>query len=121
MVRKVLFNKPKPKIIQYRKYKNFSNETFMHELESALSIVSQVWFGTFKITVDNIFQKLTLIKKRYVQANQPSFMINKIHKEVMRRRRLRNKFKDPKTDADKIAHKKQHNYCYSDAKRKKAY
>ena len=54
MVRKVLFNKPKPKIIQYRKYKNFSNETFMHELESALSIVSQVWFGTFKITVDNI-------------------------------------------------------------------
>ena len=42
MVRKVLFNKPKPKIIQYRKYKNFSNETFMHELESALSTVSQV-------------------------------------------------------------------------------
>ena len=38
-------------------------------------------------------------------------MINKIHKEVMRRRRLRNKFKDPTTDADKIAYKKQHNYC----------
>ena len=111
MVRKVLFNKQKPKIIQYGKYKYFSNETFMHELESALSIVSQVWFGTSKITVDNIFQKRILIKKRYVRANQPSFMINKIHKEVMRRRRLRNKFKDPTTDADKIAYKKQHNYC----------
>ena len=36
-VMKVFYNKQKPKIIQYRKYKDFSNEAFMHELESALS------------------------------------------------------------------------------------
>ena len=33
---KVLFNKQKPKIIQYKKYKDFPNEVFMHESESAL-------------------------------------------------------------------------------------
>ena len=44
----------KPKIIQYRKYKNFSNYAFMHELGSALSRFSQISFGIFKRTVDNI-------------------------------------------------------------------
>ena len=56
-VMKVFYNKQKPKIIQYRKYKGFSNEAFMHELESALARFSQVSFGTFKSTVDNILQK----------------------------------------------------------------
>ena len=36
-VMKVFYNKQKPKIIQYRKYKSFSNEAFMHELESTLA------------------------------------------------------------------------------------
>ena len=110
---KVFYNKQKPKIIQYRKYKGFSNEAFMHELESALARFSQISFGTFKSTVDNILQKHAPIKKRYVRANQASFINSKIHKEVMRRTRLRNKFIDSKTDADRIAYNKQRNYCVS--------
>ena len=35
-VMKVFYNKRKPKIIQYRKYKGFSNEAFTDELERAL-------------------------------------------------------------------------------------
>ena len=31
----MFYNKQKPKIIQYRKYKDFSNAAFMHELENA--------------------------------------------------------------------------------------
>ena len=87
---KVFYNKQKPKIIQYRKYKGFSNEAFMHELESALVRFSKISFGTFKSTADNI------LDKRYVGANQASFMSSKIHKEVMKRTRLRNKFIDSK-------------------------
>ena len=30
MVMKVLYNKQKPTVIQYRKYKDFSNEAFRH-------------------------------------------------------------------------------------------
>ena len=40
-VTKVFYSKQKPKIIQYRKYKDFSNEPFMHDLESALSRFSR--------------------------------------------------------------------------------
>ena len=56
-VMKVFYNKQNPKIIQYRKYKGFSNETFMHELESVLAGFPQISFGTFKSTVGNILQK----------------------------------------------------------------
>ena len=121
-VMKVFYNKQKPKIIQYRKYKGFSNEAFMQELESALARFSQISFRTFKSTVDYILQKHAPIKKRYVRANQASFINSKIHKEVMRRTRLRNKFIDSKTDADRIAYNKQRNYCVSPIrKEKKAY
>ena len=121
-VMKVFYNKQKQKTIQYRKYKGFSNEAFMNELESALARFSQISFGTFKSTVDNILQNHAPIKKRYVRANQASFINSKIHKEVMRRTRLRNKFIDSKTDADRIAYNKQRNYCVSlIRKEKKAY
>ena len=109
----MFYNKQKPKIIQYRKYKDFSNAAFMHELENALLRFSQISFGTFKSTVDNILQKHAPIKKRYVRANQASFINSKIHKEAMRRTRLRNKFIDSKVDADRIAYNKQRNYCVS--------
>ena len=109
----VFYNKQKPKIIQYRKFKDFLNEVFMHELESTFSRFSQISFGTFKSTLDNILHKHAPIKKRYVRANQGSFINSKIHKEVTRRIRLRNNFIDSKTDADRIAYNKQHNYCVS--------
>ena len=67
---KVFYNKQKPKIVQYRKYKGFFNEAFMHELGRALARFSQISLGTFKSTVDNILKKHALIKKRYVRANQ---------------------------------------------------
>ena len=107
----MFYNKQKPKIIQYRKYKDFSNAAFMHELENALSRFSQISFGTFKSTVDNILQKHAPIKKRCVRANKASFMNSKIHKEIMRMTRLRNKLIE--TDADRIAYNKQRNYCVS--------
>ena len=94
--------KQKPKIIQYRKYKDFSNEAFMYELENALSRFSQISFKTFKSTVDNILQKHAPIKKRYVRANKAS---------LMWMTRLRNKLIE--TDADRIAYNKQRNYCVS--------
>ena len=69
-------------------------------------------FGTFKCTVDNILQKHTPMKKTYVRANQALFIYSKIHKEIKRRTRLRNKFICSKTNTDKIAYNKQRNYCF---------
>ena len=111
-VMKVFYKKQNPKIIQYRKYKDFSNETFMHELVSALVRFSRI-YGTFKSTTNNILQKHTPIKARYVQAHHALFTKSKIDNEVMRRTCLRNKFIDFKTDAHRIAYNKQRNYCVS--------
>ena len=105
----------------------------MHKLESALARFSQISFGTFKSTVDdirdvrerlsyildNILQKRTPIKRRHVRTNQASFINSKIHKEVIRRTRLRNKFIDSKTDADRIAYNKQRNFCVSQIRQEK--
>ena len=73
---KVFYSKLKPKVIQFKKYKDFSNEAFMHELESTLSSFSQISFGRFKSTVDNILRKHASIKKRYTRANQESRFIH---------------------------------------------
>ena len=53
--------------------------------------------------MDNILQKHVPEKKRYVLKNQASFIYSNIHKEIMRRTRLRNEFVDSKIDADRIA------------------
>ena len=81
---KVLYNKQKPKIIQYKKYKDFPNKVFIHESKSALQRFSQIYFRTFKSAADNILQKDAPIKRIHVRENQASFMNSKIDKEVMR-------------------------------------
>ena len=112
-VMKVFYNKQKLGVIQCKKYNDFSNKTFIHELESTLLSFSQILFGTFKSIVDNILQKHAPIKNRYVRANQASLRSSKMHKEIVRKTRLRNKFIDSKTEADRIAYNKKPNYCVS--------
>ena len=53
------------------------------------------------------------MKKTYVLANQALFIHSKIHKEIKRSTRLRNKFIYSKTNTDKIAYKNLRNYCFS--------
>ena len=50
----VFYEKAKPKVIQYRKYKNFSNEFFMHELEITLSRFFKTFLELFETAMDNI-------------------------------------------------------------------
>ena len=70
--------------------------------------ISQISFGTFKSTVNNILLKHTFIKKRYVLANQALFINSKIHKEIMRRTCLRTNIY-----VDRIAYNKQRYYYVS--------
>ena len=69
-VMKVFCNKQKPKINQYRNSRDFCNEAFMHELESALSSFPQISIGIFRSTVDNILQKHAPIKKRCARCHK---------------------------------------------------
>ena len=53
---------------------------------------------TFKETVFNIFNKYAPIKRKYVSANEALFMTKELHKAIIKRSRLRNKFLKDRTE-----------------------
>ena len=61
--------------------------------------------------MDNILQEHAPIKERYVRADQFSFIGSKIHREKTKNTRLRNKFIESKTDADRIAYNQEEFIC----------
>ena len=93
-VRKVIFKKQKPNIFFYRNYKNFDKKSFKEYLklsieahdpsEFALKDFQNLWLTSLK--------SLAPLKKKYLRANQASFMNKKRKKAIMVRSKLRNKF-----------------------------
>ena len=114
---KVFYKKQKTNIVTYRNYKHFSNETFMLDAKNSIiqmtSEKNDLEFDRLKTALDEAIQRHARIKKRYVRANQASFINKKINKEIMKRSRLRNKFLNTKSDIDRKAYNKQRNFCVS--------
>ena len=63
----MFYEEIKPKVIQYRKYKSFSNEFLMHELEITLSRFSRNFWGSFEITMRSILQEEAPLKRKYAR------------------------------------------------------
>ena len=59
------------------------------------------------------------MKQKYHRANQVGFITKDLHKAIMKRSRLRNKFLRDRTDILKEEHKKQRNFCVSVLKKAK--
>ena len=101
----------------YRNYKHFSNEAFMLDVKnSILQMTSEnndLDFDQFKTALHEAIQRYAPTKKRYVRANQASFINKKINKEILKRSRFRNKFLNTKSDIDRKAYNKQCNLCVS--------
>ena len=60
------------------------------------------------------------VKKRYIRANQKSFMYKELNQAIMVRSKLRNKFLKLKTEENRLAYAKQRNYCVKVITTKKA-
>ena len=82
---KVLYSKKKAKVIQYRDYKRFSNETFMNDLQYKL-FQSKCNFGNllFKGFIETV-GATPFVYKRYVQVTQAPFIDKIFNKEIMKR------------------------------------
>ena len=93
------FQKLKPKIIVYRDYENVDNAKFRYNIVTATSNVDN--FGVYKNTISNIFNRHVSIKKKYIRTNEAPFMSKELHKAIMERSRLRNKFLKHRTDTNK--------------------
>ena len=103
------FQKLKPKIIVYRDYENFDNAKFRYNIVTATSNVDN--FGVYKNTISNIFNRHVPIKKKYIRTNEAPFMSKQLHKTIMERSRLRNKFLKHRTDTNKKNYSTQRNIC----------
>ena len=112
-VMKSKFPKQSPNIIAYRDYKNFCNEKFRDEIISKLNEadLGDSDLEKFHETFLNTLNKHAPLKHKYVRANQAPYMNKNLHKAVMNRSRLRNKFLKTKSVADRKEYNKQRNLC----------
>ena len=109
---KTSFKKQKPKIVTYRDYKRFDNEKFRESLITCFSTGKNISYDAFENLVLQTLDKMAPIKK-HIRGNQSSFMNKDIHKAIMTRTRLRNRFLKEPTQMNRLAYKKQRNYCVS--------
>ena len=90
------FKKLKPRVMDYRSYKHFSNDFFWDSLLEKLSqqtfVNNDYGFETFcnitLKTLDNYAQR----KAKHARCNQMPFMKKDLFKNIMKKSRLRNKY-----------------------------
>ena len=85
------FQKCKPQIIIYWKYKNNDNDVFRFEIQS-FCFLKETDLGLFKESIFCIFKKQSPIRKIYLPANEASFMTKELHNDIMKKSRYWNKF-----------------------------
>ena len=115
-MRKTL-KKMHPRVIKYRSYRDFSNETFrvslLNNLSNEILVNNDDGLQIFcKATMDtlNLFAP---IKKKYTRGNKMSFMTTSFSEEIMIRLRLRNKYLNNKTEENRLLYTQQRNECVS--------
>ena len=119
-VLKVFHSKQNPKIIQYRDYKNFTNEHFGRDLLRELSFQNfqPNEFDKFKFIASKLLNSHAQLKEKHIRCNQAVFM-NKQLKAIMTRTRLFSKLRKFNCPENQLAYKRQRNYCVKLLKRSK--
>ena len=95
------------KIITYRDYKKVDNAKFRDDVNNL--IFYQFDVSNFKETIFNIFNKHAPIKQKYIRTNETPFMTKELHREIMKRSRLRNNFLRTNSQEDRLKYNKQRN------------
>ena len=116
VVRKT-YKKLSPRIISYRSYKGFSNETFrdclMNNLSNEVFSNNDNGLENFCKTTMDTLNLFAPIKKKYARGNEMPFMTKDLSKEMMTRSRLRNKYLKDKTEENRLLYTQQRNKCVS--------
>ena len=116
---KTTFKKQKLKIATYRDYKRFDNEKFRESLITHFNTTKNISYEAFENLVLLTLDKMAPIKRKYMRNKQSSFMNKDIHKAIMTRTRLRNRFLNEATPINRLACKKRRNYYVSSIRENK--
>ena len=98
-VLKTTYQKAGPTVVNYRDYKNFSEQTFKQDLREELEIIksSDLNYDSFQNCFEKVLDKHAPMKKKYARANDGPFMNRALRKTVMLRTRLKNKHNKSRT------------------------
>ena len=110
-VLKIYFQKREAKVINYRDYRNFSNEEFRQQVLKDILKATQngdiVSYESFLSICQQALESRAPKKQKYVRSNHSPF----INKTIMDRSRLRKKSLKTRSNEDKKAYNTQRNYC----------
>ena len=86
-VLKIFYKKQKPKIIHYKNYKTFNANLFKKELNNELLSIdnNNAELVEFINTILSILDKHVPIKRKYIRANNSSFMTKELRVIIMQR------------------------------------
>ena len=114
-VMKVFYKKQKPKIIQYRSYKNLDNQVFQRKLNGELLKIdlNNAELSEFTDIFLSILDKYAPRKQKFIRANNSNFVTKSLRKAIMKSSKLRNKFLRQRTNEEKSLYNKQRNLWVS--------
>ena len=115
IVNKSWYQKLDPRVINYRDYKRFSNQSYLSELTIKLSHQSFEDDDPSKFlnVCLSVLNQHAPRKKKFVRGNQAPFMNKNFSKATMIRSKLRNYFLKNKSEESRVKYTKQRNYCVS--------
>ena len=110
-VMKRTFKKIRPRVINHRSYRDFSNETLgvpmIHNLSNEAFVNNDDELEKLSKTAMDTLNSFAPIKKKYSCDYQLSFMIKKLSREIMTRSKFRNKYLKHKAEQYHLLHTQQ--------------
>ena len=114
-IMKTTYRKLEPRIIYYRDFKYFCNNSFNESLQKAISqnlgVECDEIYESFAASCNKILENRAPLKKKYVRGNHSPFMNKSLSKAIMVRTRLRSIFVKNRSEENKINYNKQRNLC----------
>ena len=89
-IMKIFYKKQKPKISQYRSYKNFDNQLFQKEFNSELLKIDLNKSDPSEFTEIflSILGKHAPRKQKFIRANKSNLVTKNLRKAIMKRSKL---------------------------------
>ena len=114
-VMKTTYRKLEPRIVYYRDFRYFCNNSFKESLQKTISrnlgVGCDEIYESFAVTCNKILENHAPLKKKYVRGNNSPFMNKSLSKAIMVQTRHRNIFLKSGSEKNKISYNKQKNLC----------